>query len=109
MSNALTTEKKLSAKHRTFIDELFKNNHNATKAYEITYGTENGTARANGAKLLAKTSIKSEIESRLQENTMEVNEVLSRLADHARGDIGEFAAFIHPKNFMLEQASLSLK
>ncbi len=87
MSNALVTisERIPNAKHRLFINELFKNNHNATKAYEIVYDSRGDGARASASTLLTNPNIKNEISLRFQENAMEADEVLSRLGDFARG------------------------
>lgn len=78
-------------KWRLFIDELFKQNQNGTKAYQTVYGCSYDTARANAPTLLANTSISEEIERRLKESAMSADEALMRLAEHARADIGEYA------------------
>lgn len=47
-------------------------------------------ARAAAARLLANVSISAEIQSHLKEKAMSADEVLARLADHGRADIGEY-------------------
>lgn len=80
-------------KHRLFIDEYFKQNLNGTKAYQTVYGCTYDAARANAPKLLAIACISEEIEYRLKQSAMSADEVLSRLAEQARGDIGDFLTF----------------
>ncbi len=80
----------ISRKHQAFIDSYFLHNLNATAAYCDVYGVERRTGRTCGAQLLANPSISAEIKRRLEENTMKADEVISRLSDHARGDIGDF-------------------
>lgn len=47
-------------------------------------------ANVVGAELVANSSIRAEIENRLSTLHMGADEVLARLADHARGDISHF-------------------
>lgn len=86
-------EKKLSKKHRAFVDEYFKtgpNRFNATEAYRATYPKSSyAAARANSARLIAKDSIRLEMERRMVELHMSADEAMSRLTDIARGDVGE--------------------
>lgn len=80
----------LSPKHRKFCEEYLRL-WNATDAYEAAYPKVNrDTARANGARLLANASISEEIQRRVDELTMSGNEVLARLAEHARADYKDF-------------------
>lgn len=80
----------LSLKHRRFIDEYFNCNMNATEAYFRVYGANRRNGRVTACGLLAKPNIKAEIERRLKENAMGVEEAISRLADMARGNIYPF-------------------
>ena len=78
-------------KHQQFINEYIKLKcSNATEAYCIVYRCDRATARANAARLLANASISEEIQRRVDEEAMSANEVLIRMAEHGRGDIGEF-------------------
>lgn len=82
---------KPSVKHLAFVDEYFLQNFNGTEAYMRVYKPKSrATARANAAKLLAKTSISEEIKARLAEKTMSADEVLTRLTEQARADFGTF-------------------
>lgn len=77
-------------KHRAFIDALFLHNQNGTRAYQSVYNCSYDTARANAATLLADTSIRAEVERRLQENTLSANEVIARLSEHAKAEYSEY-------------------
>jgi phage terminase small subunit len=73
-------------KHRKFIDEYFKFHFNATRAYMETYGCEYDSARANCQRLIAKDSIREEIERRLSETVVTANEALYLLDEFAKFD-----------------------
>lgn len=62
---------------------------NATKAAQLA-GYSEKTAYSIGHENLRKPEISAEIEKRLRENAMRADEVLSRLSDMARGDMGEY-------------------
>lgn len=80
----------LSPKHRKFCEEYLRL-WNATDAYQAAYPKVNrDTARANGARLLANASISAEISRRVDEIAMSPNEVLTKLAEHARADYKDF-------------------
>ena len=80
----------LSKKYRAFVDEYLMC-FNATEAYMRVYNPKKRTtAGANGHELLKNTEISDEIEKRLQEKHMSADEALKRMADIARGDLGEF-------------------
>lgn len=79
----------LSPKHQQFVNEYLKT-WNATEAYRRVYNCAYETANANGAKLLVNTSISDAIQQRIIENAMTADEVLARLAKHARGNMGDF-------------------
>lgn len=79
----------LSTRHKEFINEYLKC-FNATHAYLKIYPkAKYDTARANSSRLLADANIAAEIARRLAERRMSADEVLDRLTDIARGDIGE--------------------
>lgn len=80
----------LSAKHQQFVNEYLKA-WNGTTAYLRAYPHVNAdTARANGARLLADASVSEAIRQRITENAMTADEVLARLAKHARGSMADF-------------------
>lgn len=85
---------KLTPKHKLFIDEYFRCNMNATKAYRVVYPKVNyDTARANSSELLAKPNIQEHINKRLSEMAMSADEVLMRLSAMARADMLPFIEF----------------
>lgn len=63
---------------------------NRTKAATLA-GYSPKTAYAIGAALLKKVEIKDAVDALLAEKVMSANEVLVRLAGHARGDMADFA------------------
>lgn len=80
----------LSRKHEQFVNEYLVC-MNATAAYRRVYpASSDVSARANATRLLANDSVRDAIDQRLAENTMRANEVLSRLTEHASGDMGDF-------------------
>lgn len=86
----MAENKPLTKANEVFITEYLKC-FNGTEAYSRAYPkAKRDSARANAAELLAKPSIKAEIEARLAEYHMTADEALQRLADMARGDITEF-------------------
>ena len=76
----------LSSKNRKFVIEYVQC-WNATKAADRA-----GYAhpRQAGSRLLSNVDIQAEIQRHLEENAMTAGEVLKRLGDHARGDMGDF-------------------
>lgn len=80
----------LSFKHQQFVTEYLEC-WNATEAYQRVYKkAKEDSARANGATLLANASISAEVQRRIAEKAMTADEVLIRLAKHARGDIDDY-------------------
>jgi phage terminase small subunit len=80
----------LSLKHQVFCAEYIRC-WNATDAYQAAYPkASRETARRNGSDLLTKTDISAEIQRRVDELTMGGQEVLARLAEHARADYKDF-------------------
>jgi len=81
----------LSAKHQQFVEEYLRC-FNATRAYQAVYPTvARLTAASNGYRLLKENpEIAEYVQQRLTETAMSANEVLMRLAEQARGDIGEY-------------------
>jgi phage terminase small subunit len=81
----------LSTKQQLFIEEYLKT-FNATDAYVAAYGVTNrATAASNGWRFVREnTEIADAIGRRLSESAMSADEVLMRLAEHARGDVGDY-------------------
>lgn len=80
----------LSFKHQQFVNEYLEC-WSATEAYRRVYPkATNETAGRNGHLLLKNTDISEEIALRVADKAMTADEVLSRLADHARGDIDDY-------------------
>lgn len=79
---------KLTVKQRRFVDAyLGEANGNASEAARIAGYS---LPRQSGSENLSKPDIRAAIEARLEEWAMPAREVLARLADHARGSIGDF-------------------
>lgn len=83
------SEKKLTPKQRLFVESYSSNGFNATKA-AIAAGYSEATAYSQGSRLLKDVEIRDAINQFFEDNTMRAKEVLSRLSDHARGDLGDF-------------------
>ena len=79
---------KMNNKQRAFVEEYLID-FNATQA-ALRAGYSERTARSMGCENLTKPDIAAEIERRLDEKTMKADEVLTRLSDMARGDMGDF-------------------
>lgn len=81
----------LSAQQQLFIEEYLRT-FNATAAYRTAYpNVKRTTAASNGYRLLRENpEVDEMVQQRLTETAMSANEVLMRLAEQARGDIGEY-------------------
>jgi phage terminase small subunit len=75
----------MNNKQEAFVNEYLKD-HNGTQA-AIRAGYSKKTARTIASQLLAKLDISEAIKARIADKTMDSDEVLTRLADIARGDI----------------------
>jgi phage terminase small subunit len=75
-------------KQQAFIDEYLKC-WNATEA-ALRAGYSERTAYSQGSRLLKNVEIAEEIQQRVSERAMGVDEVLIRLAEQARGAVDEF-------------------
>ena len=75
-------------KQRVFVEEYLQCWNAAEAARRAGYSER--TARIQASKLLTKPNIQEEISKRIAEKAMSADEVLLRLGDMARGDIGEF-------------------
>lgn len=79
---------KLTPKQRAFIDAYMGNGFNAGQA-AITAGYSEDTAYSQASRLLRNVNIASEIKILMRDYIMPAEEVLSRLTEHGRGDIGD--------------------
>jgi len=80
--------KKLTTKQSAFVNAYLQSFNATRAAREARYSKK--TAYAIGWENLRKPEIAAEIERRLSELGMGKNEVLARLAQHARGDFSPF-------------------
>lgn len=78
----------MNKKQRVFVEEYLQC-WNATEAAKRA-GYSERTARQQGSRLLSNVDISEEIKRRIDEMAMSADEVLIRLGDMARGDLGEF-------------------
>lgn len=79
----------LPKKQQIFVERYLSNGFNASEAARHAgYSLE--TAGAIGYNLLKNVEIKKAIAEGMRDRAMEADEVLARLAAHARGDMGEF-------------------
>lgn len=83
-----TASPKLTGKQRAFVNFYMTNGFNATQA-AISAGYSEDSARVIGHENLTKPSVAGEIKRLMAEFTMPAEEVLARLTEHARGDIGD--------------------
>lgn len=88
MASPQDTPPKLTSKQRAFIDHYVTNGFNGTRA-AIAAGYAESGAHVEAVRLLKIAKIKSEIEEALEHHAMGRNEVLARLTDFARGDLGD--------------------
>ena len=93
------TKKSFTAKQRMFIDSYLVSLNATQAAKEAGYSDK--TAFVIGSENLKKPYIREEIERRMAE-AMSSGEVLHRLAEHARGDIG---LFVDPSTLTLDLKS----
>lgn len=78
----------LSPKQRLFV-EAYLACWNATEAAKRA-GYSEATARQQGSRLLTNVDIQKAVSVRMAEAAMPADEVLMRLAQHARGSMGDF-------------------
>jgi phage terminase small subunit len=78
---------KLTAKQSKFVSEYLIC-FNATRA-AIAAGYSKKTARSMGSQLLTHINIQAELQRGFEAQGMQPAEILARLADQARGDIGD--------------------
>jgi phage terminase small subunit len=75
----------MNNKQEAFVNEYLKD-HNGTQA-AIRAGYSKRSATAEASRLLTNDNISGAIKAKIAEKTMQSDEVLTRLADIARGDI----------------------
>ena len=85
MANGLTD------KQQIFVYQYLKCFNATEAARRAGYAATNGSLRSIGSENLTKPNIAEAIRQHLQESAMSADEVLMRLAEQARGNIGEFA------------------
>jgi len=76
---------KLTNKQQVFVEHYLRS-WNAAKAARLA-GYSEKTAQEQGSRLLSNAMVSQVIEERLGRFGMKTNEVLARLADHARGSL----------------------
>ena len=77
----------MNSKQEAFVNEYVKDHNGAQAAIRAGYSKK--TARTIASQLLAKLDIKEAIKALIKDKVMESDEVLTRLADMARGDIAD--------------------
>lgn len=83
--------KRLTDKQQAFINEYFLCNFNGTDAAaRAGYKGNRATLAVIAHENLRKPKIAEEIEKRMKEHAMSADEVLARLADHARASMADF-------------------
>ena len=106
-------ESELTYKQRRFVDEYLVS-LNASKA-AINAGYSKNTAPQQGSRLLKNAKVSAEIEQRMEKNAMSANEVLHRLTEQARGDIGDFVLsrasdlVEHPQSSLVKKIKVRTK
>lgn len=78
----------LTRKQQVFVDEYLKTWNAAEAARRAGYSEK--TAYSSGPRLLRNVEISAAISERLSASHMSADEVLTRLADIARGDLADF-------------------
>ena len=84
----MANEPNINDKQHAFI-EFYLQCWNAAEAARMA-GYPVNSARQRGHENVTNRYIRAEIESRLSEMSMQADEVLARLANHARGDLSAF-------------------
>jgi hypothetical protein len=82
----------INAKQKVFVEHYLRS-WNATQAALAAEYSER-SARAIGCELLTNLDIKAAVAQRLEELTMSPAEVLTRLTEHARANMGDFFKLI---------------
>lgn len=78
----------LSHKQKAFVEHYLMSWNASDAARQAAYSER--SARVTGHRLLTNANVQEEIQRRVAEMTLTANETLVRLAEHARGDMGDF-------------------
>lgn len=112
---AKPTKAKLTAKQKLFV-AAYLEVLNATEAARLaSYKGNDVTLAAVGYENLRKPQIKAAIDAALHERAMGFEEVLSRISDIGRGDLGEFLGLSvdelkqHPRRRLLKKVERKLQ
>jgi len=82
--------RKLTRKRQAFVDAYFVCGFNGTAAARMAgYSGNDATLAQIAYENLRIPEIASAIDARMAEHAMSANEILARLTEHARGDIGD--------------------
>lgn len=75
-----------------FVEEYLRMGWNGTQAYKAVYGEHisDEVAATAAARLLRNVQVEEHLSQRIAERAMGANEVLDRLGEHARVDVGQF-------------------
>jgi len=81
----------LSPEEERFVNYLFDENMNRTRAYmRIFPNSSYDAAKSSASRMLSKANVKAEVARRLEEEAMSAEEALARLARIARGSMLPF-------------------
>lgn len=81
-------EVKLTAKQRAFVNAYISNGFNGGQA-AIAAGYAPDSSYVEASRLLRNANIRAEIDALFSEHSMSAEEVLARLTEQARGDLGD--------------------
>ena len=91
VAKGVATRDKLTDKQRAFVEAYFASNFNGTEAAMQVYDCKDrNIAHGVASENLRKPAIRARVDERLAEHQLTANEVLARLAAHARGTIEDF-------------------
>lgn len=80
----------MKSKRQLFIEEYLTCFNAAEAARRAGYSSRGHCSWTTGARLMQVPEIRAAIDARIREKTMTADEVLTRLTEQARGDVGEF-------------------
>lgn len=81
----------LSPEEERFVNYLFDENMNRTRAYMRTFPKSSyDAAKSSASRMLSKANVKAEVARRLEEEAMSAEEAIARLARIARGSMLPF-------------------
>lgn len=101
------------SKQHAFV-EAYLRHFNATRA-ALEAGYSEKTAYSQGHRLLKNAEVRAAIESRLAAAAMSADEVLTRLSNMARADLGDFLDMDitqlkrHPRSYLLKKVKRTIK